>query len=64
MDLTNFSMLLNKKTKVDDKIKFLESITTDINYESKLNADELTEILDFVREKYWKIIEAYYLSKS
>jgi hypothetical protein len=34
------------------------------SYESKLGEGELEEVLDFVREHYWKIIEDYYLSKN
>jgi hypothetical protein len=34
------------------------------SYRSEFGEGNLEEILDFVREKYWKIIEDYYLSKS
>jgi elongation factor 3 len=38
MEQTNFSMLLNKKTKIDDKIKFLETLSINSNIETKLNS--------------------------
>jgi len=34
------------------------------SYRSEFGEGNLEETLDFVREKYWKIIEDYYLSKS
>ena len=34
------------------------------SYRSEFGEGNLEEILDFVREKYWKIIEDYYLSKK
>jgi hypothetical protein len=34
------------------------------SYRSEFGEGNLEEILDFVREKYWKIIEDYYLSKN
>jgi len=37
MEQTNFSMLINKKTKVDDKIKFLETFSINSNIETKIN---------------------------
>ncbi len=45
---------------------YVDEITWQVadEYESKLNGDELEEVLDFVRETYWKIIENHYLSKS
>ena len=33
------------------------------SYRSEFGEGNLEEMLDFVREKYWKIIENYYLSK-
>jgi len=34
------------------------------SYRSEFGEGNLEEMLDFVREKYWKIIEDYYLSKK
>jgi hypothetical protein len=34
------------------------------SYRSEFGEGNLEEMLDFVREKYWKIIEDYYLSKN
>jgi hypothetical protein len=34
------------------------------SYRSEFGEGNLEETLDFVREKYWKIIEDYYLSKN
>jgi hypothetical protein len=34
------------------------------SYESKLSGDDLEELLNFVREHYWKVIENYYLAKN
>jgi hypothetical protein len=33
------------------------------SYETKLNEEELGELLDFVRNNYWKQIEDYYMTK-
>ena len=34
------------------------------SYRSEFGEGNLEEMLDFVRENYWKIIEDYYLSKK
>jgi hypothetical protein len=34
------------------------------SYMSEFGEGNLEEMLDFVREKYWKIIQDYYLSKK
>jgi hypothetical protein len=34
------------------------------SYRSEFGEGNLEEMLDFVREKYWKIIQDYYLSKK
>lgn len=61
------SVALKRVNPIDyDYHDYVEEIAWQVadEYQSKLNADEINELLDFVREKYWKIIEAYYLSKS
>lgn len=45
---------------------YLEEIAWQVadSYESKLTKEELEELMNFIREKYWKVIKDYYLSKS
>ena len=44
---------------------YVEEITWQVadSYETKLNEEELEELMDFVRDNYWKQIEDYYMSK-
>lgn len=44
---------------------YVEEITWQVadSYETKLNEEELEELMDFVRDNYWKRIEDYYMSK-
>jgi hypothetical protein len=48
-----------------DYHNYVEEIARQVanSYESELGEEKIDEMLDFVREKYWKIIEDYYLSK-